>query len=384
MDLMSNVSENFPDISFIDNETIENVMDQMINDFQSKYKEITGNEVSLAKADPYRMIIYACSVQIYQAMQYLDRAGKQSFLKYAYGDFLDNLAALRGIKRLAATAANATIKFTTDTEKSSAISIPAGTRVTPGNEVYFYTTEYAEIPAGKTEVEVDAKCTETGTTGNGYRAGEINILVDILPFIQTVSNTALSQGGSNVESDSDLADRIYLAASSYSVAGPADAYAYWVKSVNSKICDVKVSSPEPVHVDIRFILEDGEIPEDSLIRQVEDFISDNDIRPLTDKVTVKAPDIVESSLSLSYFINESDRSSAATIRQNVNNAIEEYVIWQKSKIGRDINPSYLVNKVIEAGAKRVEITTPVFTVIPDTSLAKITAKNIIYGGIEND
>ena len=32
------VTDNFPDISFIDNSTIEDVLTQMINDYQSKYK----------------------------------------------------------------------------------------------------------------------------------------------------------------------------------------------------------------------------------------------------------------------------------------------------------------------------------------------------------
>ena len=50
------VTDNFPDISFIDNSTIEDVLTQMINDYQSKYKEITNKEAALAKADPHRLI----------------------------------------------------------------------------------------------------------------------------------------------------------------------------------------------------------------------------------------------------------------------------------------------------------------------------------------
>lgn len=66
---MGIVTDKFPDISFIKDAKVEEVLSRMINDYQDKYKEITGKEISLAKADPYRLIIYACALQIYQAMQ---------------------------------------------------------------------------------------------------------------------------------------------------------------------------------------------------------------------------------------------------------------------------------------------------------------------------
>ncbi len=98
-------TDNFPDISFIEDTTIDEVLNQMIDDFLAKYEEITGEKISLARANPYRLIMYASAVQIYQGMQYADYAGKMSFLTYARGDYLDNLAALRGIVRKKATAA---------------------------------------------------------------------------------------------------------------------------------------------------------------------------------------------------------------------------------------------------------------------------------------
>ena len=55
---MNNSLSNIPDISFIDNLTVDNLIDEMVNDYQEKYKEVTGNEVSLSQADPYRMILY--------------------------------------------------------------------------------------------------------------------------------------------------------------------------------------------------------------------------------------------------------------------------------------------------------------------------------------
>lgn len=89
--------ENYPDISFIDDLTLETLKEDMISDFCAKYEEETGKTVELGLADPSRLILYAAALQIYQGMQYLDRAGKQSFLKYAYSGFLDNLGALKAM-----------------------------------------------------------------------------------------------------------------------------------------------------------------------------------------------------------------------------------------------------------------------------------------------
>ena len=381
---MNSTLSNFPDISFIDNLTIDELINQMIIDYQNRYKEITGKEVILAQADPYRMIMYACAMQLYQGMQYIDRAGKQSFLKYSYGDFLDNLGALRGIKRLPATSAVTTIRFSIDSAIASAVQIPQGTRITNGNEVYFYTNEYAEIPAGETYVDVAATCTETGTGANGFAPGEIRVLVETLPYITSVSNTTETEGGTDIESDEALADRIYIASSAYSVAGPADAYVYWTKTASSNIIDVSVTSPNPCEVDVRFILENGELPGEALIDKVSTILKDDNIRPLTDLVTVGAPDVVSYDINLTYYINASDKAAALSIQNAVNVAVETYKKWQSSAIGRDINPSYLIGKIMAAGAKRVAVTAPTYVELTDTQIAAVGNVTVNYGGIEND
>lgn len=87
---------------------------------------------------------------------------------------------------------------------------------------------------------------------------------------------------------------------------------------------------------------------------------------------------------MKYFINASDKNRANVIQQKVEEAIENYKIWQRSKMGRDLNPSELVRQMINAGAKRAEVDEPVFTAIPDSSVPYLTNTSIIYGGLEDD
>ena len=65
-------------------------------------------------------------------------------------------------------------------------------------------------------------------------------------------------------------------------------------------------------------------------------------------------------------------------------AVADYIEWQTRTIGRDINPSELMKRIVAAGAKRAEITSPVFTTVPDTSVARIGTQTATYGGVEND
>lgn len=378
------IVDNFPDMSFIDNTTVDDVMDGMIRDYQEKYKQITGKEASLAQADPYRLIMYACTMQIYQAMQYADYAGKMSFLTYAKGEYLDNLAALKGLKRTEASAAATVLCFSMQTPIESAVSIPAGCRVTNGNEVFFATDRYAEIQAGETSVSVPATCTAAGASGNGFAAGEFNIMVNTLPYIVKVENTVMTYGGADREDDESLKDRVYKAPNSFSTAGPSRAYEYYAKTVAPNISDVLVRSEIPGEVDIYFLCDGGEIPGEAIIQKVKERLDDKEIRPLTDKVIVRAPAVQEYEIRMIYYISASNKSAVSAIQADVENAVSIYTIWQTEKIGRDINPSYLIQKVMEAGAKRVIIESPEFTVLDESTVAKTGSVTVTYGGVEDD
>lgn len=81
--------QNAPDISFIEHKSVEDVRAEMVEDFEAYMTEAEGRPVRLARSSAHRMILYAAAAQIYQAMQYVDRAGKQNLLKYSYDKFLD-------------------------------------------------------------------------------------------------------------------------------------------------------------------------------------------------------------------------------------------------------------------------------------------------------
>ncbi len=379
-----NMIDSLPDISFIDNLTLEDIQSRLLTDFVDKYTEVTGKKIELSKSDPNRIILLGCAQVIYQGLQNIDKGGKMNFLKYAYGEYLDNMAAFKKVTRNPASFATVPLRFMLAKKRESATGIPKGTRVTAAHGVYFATTVYAEIPAGELEVTVPAECTEAGSIGDDCAAGELSTLVDPIGFVSEVENIQKSTGGAETESDRNMAERVYLAPSSYSTAGPDDAYAYWIKSSNADIGDVRISSPVPGLVDIRFIMADGSVPEDAIITAAYEYVNRRNRRPLTDNVQILRPTIEEYGIDLVYYINASDSNNAFTIQSKVKTAVDAYKFWQGSKIGRDINPDELIARIKGAGAKRAVVSEPAFRMIGETAKAECIQINVVYGGLEND
>ena len=376
--------EDYPDISFIDNYTLEQLNTDMLAWFLEKRKELTGQTIVLGDADDRKLLLLAASYYMFHLYEYTDFAGKMNMLKYSIGDYLENLGANSRISRNEAVGATTTLRYSMDQARSSATGILAGSRVTAGDGVYFATDEYTEIPIGETHVDVRATCTTAGSSGNGYAIGELQHMVDIVPFIDSVENITVSEGGQDLETDDALRTRIYLSPDSYTDAGSKGGYEYWTRQFDSDIIDVNVSTPDPCEGEIRVLLKDGELPGAEFLSALEEYLEDNEIRKMNDHITVLAPTAVNYSLTMTYYINESDKTRAGQIQTRVNEAVADYILWQRSRIGRDINPDELIQRVKAAGAKRAVISAPVYTAVNDTSVAICTSQTVTYGGLEDD
>lgn len=377
--------KDLPDISFIEYKTVDDVKASMVADYEAYMTEATGKTYTLPRVSRDRFKLYAAAAQIYQAMKYVDIKGKMDTVKYSVGDFLDLLGAFRcGATRNQAAAAVTTIRFTLSAARASVTAIPQGTRIAAG-QLFFETSVYTEIPAGDLTADIPATCMTAGETGNGLAPGELKTLVDPVPYVQSVENTSTSSGGADRESDESFAARIFIAPGKYSTAGSRNGYEYHVQDYSSAIGGVHVSSDQAAGtVDIVFVMADGSLPSAEMISAMSQHMSAETLRPMNDLVTVRAPAEVKYTVSLTYYINQSDNNRAVAIQQAVSAAVDSYIAWQR-KIGRDINPSKLLALVMGAGAKRAQITAPIFTAIPADSIAAIDGTaSITYGGLEDD
>ena len=126
------------------------------------------------------------------------------------------------------------------------------------------------------------------------------------------------------------------------------------------------------------------MPGTEILNKVLAALSDETVRPLTDNVVVEAPEAVSYNIELSYWIDRSNEGEAANIQQAAEEAVNDFITWQCSKLGRDINPTELYARLRMAGVKRVEITEPIFTTIANNQVAAISSITANFEGLEDD
>ena len=286
------------------------------------------------------------------------------------------------VERLQPKSAITKVRFELSAVVSEIVVIPVGTRVTPGNNLFFATNEEHFIKAGELSCDAVVTCNKLGTIGNSYVVGSINILVDPINYVARAINLETSQGGADIETDDNLRMRIYMKPDSFSVAGPDNAYKYFAYEFSQNIQDCNVVSPVPGEVKVVVVLVNGEIPQTAFLSELVLFLENK--RPLTDNLEVLAPEVVDYDLSITYYITNKNKVATEIIKNEVSVAVNKFIQWQKSKLGRDINPNELVRRVMECGIKRVEVALPTHTVLEYNQLAVAQNITLILGGYEDE
>ena len=377
----------YPDIEFLETDT-ETVISSMIALYEEMQRAAGRDNYKVRPGSPERVFISWMAAIIVQQRTLINETAKMNVPRYAAKseneEYLDSLAEIfKDTQRLPASPASATFRFYISEPQQQSTIIPAGTRISFDGVIIFATSEVLEIRAGETSGEVEAVCTQPGTVGNGLVAGQVKEVVDLFDHYQKAENITTTSGGAEKEDNESYYERMRDSMESFSTAGPINGYIYWTKTVSPAVLDVAVTSPEACYVDVRVILRDGQEATEAVLKEIEEALNASDIRPLTDIVTVSAPETVDFSIDATFWIAQPNRESAAAIEREVRAAVDNFIIWQTSKMGRDINPSYLTKLMMDAGAKRVEVRQPTFQSVADIAVGKLKSKSVLNGGLED-
>lgn len=392
---------------------------------QRVYEEIrraNGNPgYRLGTADPERLVQLTETAVLAQIGNDIDKAGKGNLLFFADEETIELIGSLYGDrgKRLQASQALTTIRYRLSIPRTVRTIIPQGYRTTPDNKVFFVTKKAIEIPAGELFGDVEAECMTAGTIGMGFEPGDIKNMVDTSPFVASVENITTTSGGSDKEDIEAYRARLQLLPESFSVAGPDGAYEFWARTANPGISDTRVWMPEldlgsfrqfletwgitdavgfykalfdyfresgtgPGNVNIAVLMQDGELPSEEVRDQIFETLSDK--RPLTDFVHVKDPEPVEYNIVARYWIRTADATKVQSIIDSVDSAVQRFISWQRNILGRDINPSFLHQLIMECGVKWAVIEEPTRTVLEPWQVG-ILGDNpiqIIFEGLEDE
>lgn len=293
-----------------------------------------------------------------------NETARQCLVDFSRGDALGYLGALVGVVRLAATGASCILRFTM-VEGHTGVVLPKGIRVQSiDGKVVFQTVEEKVVAEGTTTVDIEAICTTAGSVGNGYETGKISIILDPQPFVSTVTNTDTTNGGVDEENDEELRERIKLAPSSFSVAGPRDAYKFFAKSAHPSIVDVAVKdhTPNPGDVSIYPLLKDGGLPSTEILNVVQAICSDEKVRPMNDTVYVEAPTVVNYSINVELVLYAG--AINAEVLAQVEAALTAFKNEGLNKLGRDVTRSTIMSKSkIEGKVYDVDVVQPAANVV---------------------
>ena len=251
-------------------------------------------------------------------------ASKQRWLLFAEGKHLDVVAANNSTYRLKAAAATCELEITLDAALDEDFYLAAGTLVSGGN-FGFVTDEQALIEAGTLSARVGATATETGEAANGLMAGQINAFQSFQEGVSVV-NVTETEGGADEEGDASLRMRAAYAHDRISKAGPKESYRQQVLAYSSAIIAVAVVRPEPGHIWIYVLLEDG-VPSEDYCARVADWLDPEGKRPQGDDVSVFPAEAVSFTISGTARVTGNATTAKSELESDLGDASG---IWQRA------------------------------------------------------
>ncbi|ENZ7798712.1 MULTISPECIES: baseplate assembly protein [Klebsiella] len=197
--------------------------------------------------------------------------------------------------------------------------------------------------------------------------------------ITPADDSQIPPTAAEMESDSDLRQRIPAAFEGMSVAGPTGAYEFHAMSADGRVADSSAISPAPAEVIVAVLARQGDgTASDDLLQAVSLALNDEAVRPVGDRLTVVSADIVYYSVDAVLFVYPGPATEPILAAAKAQ--LATYINAQR-RLGRDIRRSAIYAALHVQGVQRVELSQPLTDVVLDkTQAAYCTDYNVIIGG----
>lgn len=363
-----------------DVKAIDDDVKVILNQAIEQYEKDTGKTLQPAHIE--RLLINVYAYRELLTRQGINEAFRQTFPQTATGIALDLCGEPMGCYRLQNTPARCVLRFSVQGAHPS-ILIPKGTVVGVTDELSFATINDDVITPLINYVEVEAKCNQVGTVGNGWQVGRIKQLKSTLNTDMTVevSNIDVSSGGLVQESDDDYRRRILAAPEAFSSCGSIAAYDYHVRAVSQAVADVNVATPKGGLVRITVLAKDG-VPDSRLLADIKAHVSAEKLRPLCD--TVEVVGAIKRDYQINARLTLLDGHREDIVRTKAVDALQNYLSDKTKKLGMDIVPSAIISALRVEGVYDVTLTSPAKTIINDGEWANCTAINITIDEVRSN
>lgn len=238
----------------------------------------------LYPGDEKEIQLRSVQADIVQVFAAVDHALRMQTLRYAQGEYLDILGESRGCERIEAKAAKAKVTITTN-ETGIKTTLEVGTAMTADGQVFYTLSDDLRLTGYIQTIIAEITADRTGRAGNGLKEGTEMVLAITHPAVKSIVVLEAANGGTEKEEDSAYRERIREFGLASITTGPKQQYESVAKSVSNQVIDACALNIGPGKVGVYVILSDEEKKE-VLLKEILDALSQKNVRPLTDEVSV--------------------------------------------------------------------------------------------------
>ncbi len=215
--------------------------------------------------------LYAAAAQIHALLLQAQWVLEQGFPQTAQREYLERLAALRGISRSVATCATGFLRFGVSSAISGDLSVKSGTTCMTDTGIRFATTEDAVLSAGTLYVDVPAMALEPGRAGN-VAANTVTIMAAMPTGVKACTNPEAFSGGDDAESDESLRARLLDSFIRLPNGANAAYYEQTALSFTGVAAAKAVGRPRGIGTVDVYVATDAGIPGEELLTAIEDYL----------------------------------------------------------------------------------------------------------------
>ena len=172
--------------------------------------------------------------------------------------------------------------------------------------------------------------------------------------IQEGRPTAVPPVPKLMESEDSLRERAQMAWEGLSTAGPRNSYIFHARAADGRVADATAESPSPavVVVTVQSLLGDGSA-DASLLSIVDAYLSDDDRRPVADRLTVQSAVILPYQVNARLYLKTNGPESEP-IMAAANQQLLAYVN-QRRRLAMDVSESAIHAALHVEGVRKVEL-----------------------------
>lgn len=306
--------------------TMSELVTRIENDITSR---LTGNAPLLRRALLKIMArVWAAVFHILYGL--IQNESRNILVTTAETDKLDEHGSERGVTRIAASPASGPLLITGD----NGTVVPLGVVFVADSGLEYRTIETGTISGGV--LELDVQCTSFGTQGNLPDEAELTIQIPAAGIDDLAETNAAFTNGVDEETDEAYRARILEHIQNPPAGGSRADFIRWAKSVagvGDAWCFPNYYGAGTVGVAIK-ATDAAPQPSGALVTQVQTYIDQDTIRPVTMEVTVSG--VVQRAVVFGLTITPDTAEARAAIQDNLKSLLERDIAPGGNGDGTDV------------------------------------------------